>query len=418
MKKPSHNTFPQIVTKGHASVKIYRNENRGKEMFTVSYRSPAGRQRRNFSDLETARREANNVAAHLAGGDLEALKLSGRERQLYVAASDAIARTGLSLDVVAREFATAFDVLGRDGIIEAARYYRKHAESSLPVVTVPEAVARFVAAKEAEGISPHYRKDFRFMLERGLAEAFHCNLSAVTADDLRAYLNAKTCGNVAKNNQRRVIVAMFNFAKETGWLPPNEATAADALGTYKVKEKDVTIYEPGEVGRLLEHADENFLPWVALIAFGGVRHEELHKGLAWHDIDFAKGTLIVPAAIAKTNRKRKIDMSENLRAWLAPYAARRGPIFATDPDGRIGKLSKAAGVPWKRNALRHSFGSYRMESVKNAGQVSMEMGNSAAVVFKHYHEIVDASAAAAYWNLRPAGEATNVVPMGLDDVAA
>lgn len=401
MQKAPKSEFPVVITKGHASVKIYRTENRGKAMFTLAYRSPAGRQRRMFADLENARREANTVAANLAGGDLEALKLTGRERQLYVAASEAIAHTGITLDVVAREFAAAFDILGRDGIIEAARYFKKRAEAELPAVPVAEAVARFVAAKEAEGISPHYRKDLRFMLERGLAKAFHCNLAAVAADDLRAYLNGKACGSVAKNNQRRVIVALFNFAKSAGWLPANQATAADALGTYKVKEKDVSIYTPAEMGKLLEHADEKFLPWVALIAFGGVRHEELHKGLPWEAIDFAKGTLIVPAAIAKTGRKRKMDMPGNLREWLAPYADRHGPIFATDPDARIQKLSKAAGVPWKRNALRHSFGSYRMESVKNAGQVSLEMGNSAAVVMAHYFEIVDASAARAYWNLRP-----------------
>ena len=173
----------------------------------------------------------------------------------------------------------------------------------------------------------------------------------------------------------------------------------------------MTIYTPGEVAKLLEHADENFLPWVALIAFGGVRHEEMHKGLPWESIDFARGTLIVPAAIAKTGRKRKLDMPDNLRAWLAPYAGRRGAIFATDPDARIQKLSKAAGVPWKRNALRHGFGSYRMQSTKNAGQVSLEMGNSAAVVMAHYFEIVDASAAAAYWNLLPE-VAGNIVGIG------
>lgn len=147
---------------------------------------------------------------------------------------------------------------------------------------------------------------------------------------------------------------------------------------------------------------------MALIAFGGVRHQEFHKGLEWSAVDFAKGTLIVPAAIAKTGKKRKADLADNLRAWLAPYAGRRGAIFATDPDARIQKLSAAAGVPWKRNALRHSFGSYRMESTKNAGQVSLEMGNSAAVVLSHYFEIVDAKAAVAYWNLRP-GPAGNVV---------
>ena len=401
MQKEPRTAFPLTVKKGHASVKIYRVENRGREMFTVSYRSPSGRQRRMFADLDTARREANSIAVNLAGGDLEALKLTGRERQLYVAASEAIAHTGITLDVVAREFAAAFDILGRDGIIEAARYFKQRAESDLPALPVAEAVSRFVAAKEAEGISPHYRKDLRFMLERGLAEAFRCNLTAVSADDLRDYLNAKTFGPVAKNNQRRVIVALFNFAKGAGWLPANEATAADALGTYKVREKDVTIHTPGEMAKLLKHADAGFLPWVALIAFGGVRHEELHKGLDWSAVDFARGTLTVPAAIAKTGRKRKVDMAENLRAWLAPYTGRRGPIFATDPDGRIGKLSAAAGVAWRRNALRHSFGSYRMEATKNAGQVCLEMGNSAAVVLKHYFEIVTAEDANAYWGIRP-----------------
>jgi hypothetical protein len=67
----------------------------------------------------------------------------------------------------------------------------------------------------------------------------------------------------------------------------------------------------------------------------------------------------------------------------------------------MAKLSKAAGVTWKRNALRHSFGSYRLEQTKNAGQVALEMGNSAAVVMKHYFEIVDKNAANQYWSIKP-----------------
>ena len=419
MQKAPRLRFPQTVTKGHASVKIYRVENRGKEMFTVSYRSPAGRQRRMFADYETARREANNIAAHLAGGDLEALKLTGRERQLYVAANEAIRETGLTLDVVAREFAEAFRVLGRDGILEAARYYRKHAESNLPLVTVAEAVTRFAEAKAAECKSDLYLKDIRVMLTNGLAKHFQCNLASIAAEDLRGYLNAKkACGPVAKNNHRRVIVALFNFAKAQGWLASESGTAADALGTYTEKGKPPEVYTPAELAKLLEHADAEFLPYVALLAFGGIRREELHKGLTWEAINFTAGTILVPAAIAKTGKKRKIDMPENLRAWLAPYAGKTGPIFAIDPRKRMAALSKAAGVPWKRNALRHSFGGYRMEDKKNAGQVSLEMGNSSAVVLAHYFEIVDAAAAVTYWSLRPAEEAANIVPVDAKHRAA
>jgi hypothetical protein len=42
-----------------------------------------------------------------------------------------------------------------------------------------------------------------------------------------------------------------------------------------------------------------------------------------------------------------------------------------------------------------------METVKNAGQVALEMGNSAAIVLKHYFDIVEARAAKEYWSIRP-----------------
>ena len=138
-----------------------------------------------------------------------------------------------------------------------------------------------------------------------------------------------------------------------------------------------------------------------MIAFGGVRREELQKGLMWESIDFERGHIIVPAAIAKTGRKRKIVMNENLVEWLEPYRMKSGAIFAKDPRKRIAKVVKASGVKWKRNALRHSFGSYRMEQTKNEGQVALEMGNSPKIVRDHYFEIVDASAAKTYWSLKP-----------------
>jgi integrase len=336
----------------------------------------------------------------LAGGDLEALKLTGRERQIYVAADQALARTGLSLDVAAREFANAVDILGHDGIIEAARYYKKHVESSLPDIPVATAVEKFTEAKKAGGMSQAYLKDIRTILGR-FASHFQCNLASIMREDLRDYLNAMNIGAVARNNHRRLIIVLFNFAKAQGWLRPNEQTAADALGAYKVKEHDVAIYTPAQVARLLGAADTEFLPYIALIAFGGVRREELHKGLTWEAINFDRGTILIPAAIAKTGRKRKIAMAENLLQWLAPYRGKHGAVFKADPRKRMAKVVAASGVKWQRNALRHSFGSYRMEQTKNAGQVALEMGNSAAVVMKHYFEVVDKTAADEYWSIYP-----------------
>jgi integrase len=398
--KFSIDEFPITVKKGHATVKIYRVKNRDALAYCVSYISATGRQRRNFADLDLARREANNVAQHLASGDMEALKLTGREKQIYVEAERAIAGTGLPLHSVAHEFARAFDILGGANIVEAARYYKKHVDVDLPSVTVTEAVEKFRAAKEAEGLSAMYLKDIRGLLG-DFAKDFQCLLSSIQPEDLRAYLNAKRVGLVSKENRRRLLVVLFNFAKAQGWLRVNQETAANALGTYKIKQREVEIYTPAEISRLLTAAEPDFLPYLALIAFGGVRREELHKGLTWEAINFDRATITVPAAIAKTGRKRKIVMSENLLKWLAPYRVKSGAIFKIDPRKRIAKVVKASGVNWKRNALRHSFGSYRMEQTKNEGQVALEMGNSPQVVKNHYFEIVDERAAKAYWSIKP-----------------
>ena len=186
---------------------------------------------------------------------------------------------------------------------------------------------------------------------------------------------------------------MFNFAKGEGWLHADQKTAPERVGAFKVKERDVEIFTPAEVARLLAHAEEDFLPWLVLIAFGGVRNEELRKGLVWESINFDRGYLLVPASIAKTYRKRKIDLPENALEWLAPYRNRSGAIFDRDFRKPLAAAFAAAKVTYKRNALRHRFGSYRMETVKNAGQVALEMGNSAAIVMKHYFDIVEAQAA-------------------------
>jgi integrase len=393
--------FPMTVKKGHASVKVYEVNNRDRKNYTVTYLTAVkGRVRKTYADLFLAKQEAANIALNLASGDLEALKLTGGDKQVYTEAQRAIKRTGANLIVVANEYARAWDILGHGGIVEAARYFKKHVETGLPDVTLAEAVSRFAEVKKAEGMSDLYLKDIRGYLGR-FAASFQCNIATIQPEDLRQYLNALDAGPVTRNNHRRLLVALFNFAKSEGWLRANEETAAQRLGAYKVKEREVEIFTPTEVAKLLAHAEEDFLPWIVQIAFGGVRNEELAKGLVWESINFNRGYIIVPASIAKTNRKRKIDLPENALEWLAPYRNRTGPIFDRDFRKPLKRACEAAGVKYKRNALRHSFGSYRMETVKNAGQVALEMGNSAAIVMKHYFDIVEARAAKEYWNLRP-----------------
>ena len=56
---------------------------------------------------------------------------------------------------------------------------------------------------------------------------------------------------------------------------------------------------------------------------------------------------------------------------------------------------------WPRNVLRHSFISYRIAIVKSADQVALEAGNSAAIIFRHYRELVTEDVADEWFSILP-----------------
>jgi hypothetical protein len=56
---------------------------------------------------------------------------------------------------------------------------------------------------------------------------------------------------------------------------------------------------------------------------------------------------------------------------------------------------------WKHNGLRHSFISYRVAAIKNVAQVALEAGNSPAMIFSNYRELVTPRDARAWLAIRP-----------------
>jgi hypothetical protein len=111
-----------------------------------------------------------------------------------------------------------------------------------------------------------------------------------------------------------------------------------------------------------------------------------------------------------------VPILPNLAAWLAGYAGQKGRVYKGNRhdllDARAATV-KAAGVPWKPNALRHSFVSYRLAAIQNAAQVALEAGNSPAVIFKHYRELVKPEAAKTYFAIAPDAPA-NVVSLKME----
>ena len=131
----------------------------------------------------------------------------------------------------------------------------------------------------------------------------------------------------------------------------------------------------------------------------------------WKDIDLASSLITVGADKAKTRSRRLVPILPNLAAWLRPYAGKTGPVWTGTEndlqDARAATVQKSE-TPWKDNAARHSFISYRLAEVQDVAKVALEAGNSPAVIFKHYRELVKPDAAKTWFAVSPEAPA-NVI---------
>jgi len=162
----------------------------------------------------------------------------------------------------------------------------------------------------------------------------------------------------------------------------------------------------------LRCADEELRPLYALAAFSGIRWAEIEK-LEWSDI--RENEIIVKASKAKTRSRRVIEILPNLAEFLAPHRGRTGSVLplATQQSTK-GKPSRkrlerarhrieaeAGLVPWKNNALRHSFISYFFAATSDENKTAALAGNSPEMVHRHYLALVSREEAERYWKIGP-----------------
>ena len=124
-------------------------------------------------------------------------------------------------------------------------------------------------------------------------------------------------------------------------------------------------------------------------------------------------------------------MSENLAKWLAPHAKPEGRVvpfenvntqigwLVEDTNAGLRRADKVTPVRWKKNALRHSFISYRVADVQNVHQVALECGNSPAIIFKHYREVVRPAEAKKWFGIQPNADGkVTVIPKADEKLTA
>ncbi len=436
MSQPSTNVKagPVEIKRGNVIVRIYTCNNKVGDkvypQFALVYYDGAKRVRRRFNDIEEARREGEIAATRLANGENEVLRLTSIDRALYVQALDLLKPFNRPLNMAVQEYVEALGLLPagaslRDAAADFAKRQRAVRESK----TVREVVEEFLRRKRDGGRSAYHLGDLRSRLGH-VAQAFEIPIASLTGKLVEAYLEGRRDLTArSKFNVLRHVKSVARFAVAQKYAPPDLLDELNTVERPTVPPTETEIFTPSELREMLASVRDELKPWLAIGAFCGLRSVEILR-LDWAQVNLQRRFVEVKAINAKTQSRRLVGICDAAHAWLAPYAKPQGRLahyteenkfhagVVTDVNRARRAAAEAVGhdpksVPkfrWKRNGLRHSFCSYRLMLTHDAARTALEAGNSPAMVFKHYRELVTEEEAKQWFAVAPESK-DGIIPM-------
>jgi hypothetical protein len=338
---------------------------------------------------------------------------SGKDKALYH--QEGRLAAGLT-DEQRRDAASAVKVLPPGWTLsQAANFAAEHVSRIKITLNIDEAVKRFLESRESRS-DMHY-KDLNRRLNRWLATIDPiCDVATVEKTAIEGYLAQYAGRN--QLNHLRALSNFFRFAGKIGAIGTVPTSGID----ISFRRSKVAYLESKVFADLLVKAyDQNeadVLVWLVLGGFLGLRPFEAYHAY-WSGVKWETSEFRVEAEWSKTRRSRVLPIQPNAMGWLriAYDLRRRDERILPNHNTFTHRFVYWREVNhdmafWrgKQDILRHSYGTHRMAIIRNAHQVAEEMGNSVAIVRRHYDAVLEPSKAIVWWEIQPK-ESGNVVPM-------
>ncbi|MDR3413593.1 MAG: site-specific integrase [Formivibrio sp.] len=396
---------------GNVTVKIYSRQRptakgETRTIWEVANYVNGRRRLTSFSDAASAHKEAKRIAELLSSGQAVAAGLRASEAAEYGNAIAILRNANIetSLQTVADRYARMVEIYGSEDVIKAVEVAKEHKPDNITPASLQQIADELVALKENRQASDRYVGDLRARLNT-IAKQFPVTADMVTTKDLQTWFDGMDAAPRTVRNFRQTASALFKFAEARGYIAKGKNPVTGTEGIKAKNGNPIQIYSPDEMEKLLQSASADIRIIIALQAFAGIRSQEILR-LEWGDIKRARGHIELAADKAKTASRRIVPILPNLAAWLKGTKKKKGLIFTpnnlTAFDRRMNaEAFEPAGVTRKENALRHSFISYRVADTQNVAQVALEAGNSPAMIFSHYRELVTPDDAKKWFAIQP-----------------
>ena len=329
--------------------------------WVVGWRDNGKRKRTFFETESMARVWAEQKQIELGNHGIRALTMPDELRMMAVSGAERLRPYGKTVG-------------------NAVEHFIRHLEAVKRSCSINELVEKFIRTKERAQRSKVHLVTLQSRLGKFSATFGERIAATMTTGEIDEWLGDLDVAGETRNNIRKEIVGMFNFAVKRHFAEFNPAIATERA---KAGDGAIGILSPDELRVLLEVSSPEVLPFFAIGAFAGLRVAEI-KRLDWSRVNLVSGFIEVTAGDAKTRQRRLVKIEPNLAAWLAPLAQKRGPVCGVNfrknfeaarrtAKEKAGKLAmNAPGLEqWPDNALRHSYGSYWLATHKNANELAL-----------------------------------------------
>lgn len=233
-------------------------------------------------------------------------------------------------------------------------------------------------------------------------------IANVDAGDIEALLHLrKNAGAVTRQSYIRAISALYGWCVRKGYRLDNPLPKL----RKQLPKTEISILSIEAAEKVLIAALQDEVATVSLALFSGIRIAEFHKivrdsrgserdvWLDWKDVDLKSLQVFVAPELDKNRHGRYVDISKNAVAWLNVVKRVSGPVMPENWRERRQELEKRSGVELPQNVLRHSYCSYRIALDQDYQKAAANVGNSPAMLRKHYVRVMPRKLGEAYFKI-------------------
>ncbi len=313
---------------------------------------------------------------------------------------------------------------GIDSLVDAVRWYHGHGANLESAPALAQCVDEFLCVKRGEGCSPMTLQGYRSKLERFAAAFPERRPAEVSPHELGRFMVNGGEHPRTRLDWWQTLNTFYAWCLRMRHVAENPLR--QALSKPKAPPGSALVLTPAETKSILRaarHTDQIGF-WV-LSLFAGLRTEEIRRLHAsphrWNLVRLRSHVIDLPQEVAKVYARR-VPILPVLKPWLEWVRDRHLPFFPPAHFAKCRRLRnevmaarcaaltaqyRAAHPDWRspvwaRNISRRSYISYRLASAQASYvELSNEVGNSEAMIRKHYARHVTRRDAEAYFALTP-----------------